>query len=150
MATSRNACSFIGRLGADPEVRYTQNQTPVTNFRIAVNERLGKDNNGNKREITTWVSGVAWRKLAELIGEYSNKGDLISIMGSMRNRSWKDKEGNDRFTTEILTDSVEFLTPKNNGNGGNGGNGVKNAAEEIPPMPDESYLPPVQPGDIPF
>jgi len=145
MVTPRNTCNFIGCLGADPIIRATQSGINVANFRISCNERLSNDEQGNKREITTWVNCVAWRSLADLVQKFVHKGDMISLMGPMRNREWTDKEGVKRYPTEIQAEAVEFIKRKNgNSNGENG------HAEEMPPMPDESYLPPVQPGDIPF
>lgn len=144
-----NNCIFVGRLGADPVLRYTQTGDSVSNFRIAVNEQFGVDGNGNRKEVTTWVNGVAWRRLAEVIAEHCHKGDMIGLQGRMRNRAWTDQDGNERYTTEIVADSIKFLSPKN----GNG-NGKKPAAQgEIPPPPDESQIPQVPqipPDDIPF
>jgi len=141
-----NSCNFIGRLGADVILRNTQAGDPVANFRIAVNENFGVDANGVKKELTTWINGVSWKKLATVMNQYCRKGDMIGLQGRMRNRTWKDAEGADRYTTEIVADSVKFLTPKN-------GNGTAKDAKpqgDAPPPIDESQIPVVTPGDIPF
>ncbi len=139
-----NSCNFIGRLGADIILRNTQAGDPVANFRIAVNENFGNDANGNKKEVTTWINGVAWKKLATVMNQYCRKGDMIGLQGRMRNRTWKDNEGTDRYTTEIVADSIKFLTPKS-------ASAAKEAKpqETIPPV-DEGQIPQVAPGDIPF
>ena len=136
-----NSCTFIGRLGGDPIIRQTKTGDSVANFRIAVNERFGFNDDGSPKEITTWVNGVAWRKLGEIVGKFCGKGDMISLQGRMRNQVWKDNDGNDRYSTNIEADSIKFLTPKNgNGNGG----GSKPQGNELPPIPE------IADDDIPF
>jgi single-strand DNA-binding protein len=111
-----NKVILIGNLGADPEMRHTQNGIPVTTFRIATSERWkGKD--GQMQEQTEWHSIVAWDKLAETCGEYLHKGSKVYIEGRLQTRKWQDKDGHDRWTTEIVARDMKMLTPK----GGSGG-----------------------------
>lgn len=108
MAGSVNKVILIGRLGADPEIRYTQNGVPVANLRLATNESwTNKD--GQKEERTEWHRVVAWSKLAELSGQYLSKGRQIYVEGRLQTRSWDDKEGNKRYTTEIVATGIQFL-----------------------------------------
>ena len=106
-----NHCSFIGRLGRDPETRYTQAGDAVCNFSVAVDESYkGKD--GQKVDKTEWVNCVAWRKLGEICGQYLTKGSLVAVSGKMQTRKWQDSNGQDRYTTEILLDEMRMLGSK--------------------------------------
>ena len=106
-----NNCRFIGRLGRDPETRYTASGDAVTNFSIAVDESYkGKD--GSKVDKTEWVSCVAWRKLGEICGQYLKKGTLVAVSGKMQTRKWQDQNGQDRYTTEILLEEMKMLSSK--------------------------------------
>ncbi len=105
---SVNKVILVGRLGADPEVRYTGSGTPVAHFRMATNETwTGKD--GNKEERTEWHRIVAWGKLGEICGEYLGKGRQVFVEGKLRTNSWETKEGEKRYTTEITAANVVFL-----------------------------------------
>jgi single-strand DNA-binding protein len=115
---SLNKCMFIGRLGRDPEVKYTQDGTPVTNFSIAVSEKWTK--NGEKHENTTWVNIVAWNKLADLCKQYLAKGREVFIEGKLSIRPWEDKDGNKRTTTEVVASNVVFLGGKQEKPAGDG------------------------------
>jgi len=106
-----NKVILIGNLGADAELRYTPNGTAVANFRVATTE-VWKDKDGNLQERTEWHRVVAWRKLAEVAGEWFKKGQQVYIEGRLRTRSWEDKDGNKRFTTEIYADNVQMLGRK--------------------------------------
>lgn len=103
-----NKAMVIGNLGADPEVRYTQSGTPVATFSVATTERW-KDKDGNPQEHTEWHRIVAWRRLAEICGEYLKKGSKVYVEGKMQTRKWQDQNGNDRYTTEIIASSLEML-----------------------------------------
>jgi len=109
-----NRVILIGRLGADPEVRYTQDGTMITNLRIATNE-YRKDKSGERVDRTEWHRVVAFGKLAEICGSYLSKGRLVYIEGSLRTRQWEDKEGNKRATTEILANNMQMLESKGGG-----------------------------------
>jgi len=117
-----NKVILIGRLGADPEVRYTQEGMMVTNLRLATNE-YRKDKSGERVDRTEWHRVVAFGKLAEICGNYLSKGRLVYIEGSLRTRQWEDKEGNKRSTTEIMANNMQMLESKGGGReeGGTGG-----------------------------
>jgi single-strand DNA-binding protein len=118
-----NKVILIGRLGADPEVRYTQEGMMVTNLRVATNE-YRKDKSGERVDRTEWHRVVAFGKLAEICGNYLSKGRLVFIEGSLRTRQWEDKEGNKRSTTEIMANNMQMLESKGGGvreEGGAGG-----------------------------
>ena len=106
-----NKAILIGRLGAEPEVRYTQDGTMVTNFRLATNERW-KDKSGEKAERTEWHRIVTFGRLAEICGNYLSKGSLVYIEGRVQTRSWEDKDGVKRYTTEIVALNMQMLEAK--------------------------------------
>ncbi|MBA2849332.1 single-stranded DNA-binding protein [Thermosulfuriphilus ammonigenes] len=105
---SVNKVILIGHLGADPEIRYTADGTPVATFRLATNETwTGK--NGQREERTEWHRIVAFGKLAEICGEYLSKGRQVYIEGRLQTRSWEDREGVKRYTTEIVATAMQML-----------------------------------------
>lgn len=103
-----NKVILLGRLGADPEIRYTSNGTAVANFRIATSERW-KNQDGEKEERTEWHRIVAFGKLGEICGEYLAKGKQIYIEGRLQTRTWEDKDKNQRTTTEIIATVMQML-----------------------------------------
>ena len=107
-----NQCNFIGRLGADPEIRYMPNGDPVANFSIAVGEKWTDKQTGEAKENTEWVRIVAFRKLAEIIAEYLQKGSQVFISGKLKTRKWTDNNGIERYTTEIIADQMQMLGSK--------------------------------------
>jgi len=121
-----NRIILIGRLVADPEIRFTQTGVSVANFRIAV-DRNFKSATGEKE--TDFINIVAWRKLAELVGEYVKKGRLIAVEGSLHQRSYQTREGENRTTYEVQADNVQFLD-----RGGRGG-------ADVPPPPTDAEAP---------
>ncbi|HEU4603294.1 MAG TPA: single-stranded DNA-binding protein [Steroidobacteraceae bacterium] len=112
MSNDLNKCLFIGRLGADPDVRYMPNGKAVANFRIAVGSSWKDKQTGDKKEQTEWVSIVAFDKLGEICAKHLRKGSQVFIEGAMRTRKWADKEGKDRYTTEIIAQSMQMLGGK--------------------------------------
>jgi len=108
MSNDLNLCQFIGRLGKDPETSATPSGTTVTKVSIAVGEQW-KDKAGQKKESTTWVSVVAFGKLAEIMGQYLKKGSKVYLSGKMSTRKWQDKSGQDRYTTEIIAGDMQML-----------------------------------------
>ncbi|MFW8601674.1 single-stranded DNA-binding protein [Desulfobacterota bacterium M19] len=132
-----NKVILIGNLGADPEVRYTQSGAAVANFNIATTEVWVKD--GTKEERTEWHRIVAFGRLGEICGEYLSKGSKVYIEGKIQTRQWDDKDGNKRYTTEIIAREMKMLSPKNQG--GQGGN----YSQEEPPLAE-----PVMGDDVPF
>lgn len=113
--SSLNKAMLIGRLGADPEVRYTQSNTAVATLSIATSERF-KDSNGEFQERTEWHRVVAWSRLAEICQQYLKKGSQVYIEGPIQTRSWEDKDGQKKYTTEIKALQMIMLDSK----GGNG------------------------------
>jgi single-strand DNA-binding protein len=140
--------SLIGNLGKDPEVRFTAGGTAVANLRVACTERAkGKD--GNWEDRTEWVSLVCFGKTAENAGQYLNKGRQIFAEGRLQTREWNDKEGNKRYSTEIIANQLLFL------GGGREEGGARGAGPARPAVrgpseasPDEP--PPLGDDDIPF
>jgi len=103
-----NQCNFIGRLGQAPEQRFTASGTPVTNFSIATSEKY-KDQNGQVQEKTEWINVVAWKQLAEICAQYLEKGKLVFVSGKLQTRKWQDKNGQDRYSTEIIAQTMKML-----------------------------------------
>ena len=108
MAGSINKVILIGRLGSDPEIRYTSNGGAVANFSLATNENW-TDKSGQKQERTEWHRIVVWGKLGELCGQYLTKGRQAFVEGRLQTRDWTDKEGHKRYTTEIVAQNIQFL-----------------------------------------
>jgi single-strand DNA-binding protein len=111
MSASINKVILIGRLGKDPEVKYTNSGTPVAKFSLATDE-VFKDRAGEQQRRTEWHNIVAWNKLAEICGEYLTKGKQVYIEGSIRSRQWEDQSGNKRTTTEIIARDMKMLGSK--------------------------------------
>src|SRR3989337_536738 len=103
-----NKVILVGNLGADPELRYAPSGMAIANFRIATTETW-KDKNGAKQDKTEWHRIVAFGKLAEICGEYLNKGKQIYVEGKIQTRQWEDKDGNKRYTTEIVANNLQML-----------------------------------------
>lgn len=113
---SVNKAILIGRLGKDPETRYMTSGEAVTNVTLATSETY-KDKNGEKQERTEWHNLVFYRRLAEIAGEYLKKGSQIYVEGRIQTRKWQDKEGRDRYTTEIVVNEMQMLGSKGSGAG---------------------------------
>lgn len=133
-----NKVILIGRLGADPEIRYTPSGAEVATFRMATTETW-TNKNGEKEERTDWHRVVAWRGLAKICGEYLNKGKLVYIEGKIRTRSWEDREGNKKYITEIEATEMRML--------GGAGEASRRTKE---PEAENSPPPPKGEEDIPF
>ena len=130
-----NKVILVGNLGRDPEMRYTANQTAVANMSIATSERR-KDQSGNWTSHTEWHRVVSFGKLADFCGNYLKKGRQVYIEGKIRTNKWQDKEGKDRYTTEILADAIKFVGNKDMGSSAGdsyGGNASNNAMESLTP-----------------
>jgi single-strand DNA-binding protein len=111
MSKDLNKIMITGHLGADPEMRFTPQGTPVTTFRVAAG-RTWKDAGGAQHSETEWFRVVAWNKLAEVCNEYLQKGDRVYIEGRVQTRTWQDKDGQDRATTEIVASDMIMLASK--------------------------------------
>ena len=136
MMAGVNKAILLGRLGADPEIRYTSNGTAVANFRIATSEKWTNPN-GEKEERTEWHRIVAFGKLGEICGEYLAKGKQVYIEGRLQTRTWEDRDKNQRTTTEIIATVMQML--------GSPGGG-KAPDKEEPSYAEE----PAKDEDIPF
>jgi len=141
-----NKVILLGNVGKDPEVRHMDNNLVVAQFTLATNERWIKD--GNKTEHTEWHNIVMWRGLAEIAEKFVRKGTTLYIEGRLRHRSYDDKDGIKRYTTEIFADVMKLIGPRPEG--------VQHAAPQQS-APQASYLPPVEttdlesvPDDLPF
>ena len=110
-----NRVMLIGRLTAKPELRYTASNVPFARFTLAVNRTFS---NGNGERETDFLNIIIWRKQAENVCNYLNKGSLVSVEGRIQTGSYDDKDGNKRYTTDIVADSVQFLESKGQSRGG--------------------------------
>lgn len=140
MARGVNKVIIIGNLGADPEVRYLPSGSPVTNIRVATSDGWKDKQTGETQERTEWHRIVFFNRLAEIASEYLRKGSKVYIEGSLRTNKWQDQSGNERYTTEIIANSMQMLDAK----GGGAATGATNsapsfAAESVPmSMPEMS------------
>ena len=106
-----NKVTLIGNLGQDPETRYAQNGNAICNLSVATSESW-KDQQGQPQEKTEWHRIVLYRKLAEIAGQYLTKGSKVYVEGKLQTRKWQDQAGNDRYTTEIVANDMQFLDSK--------------------------------------
>ena len=159
MARGINKVILVGNLGKDPETRYMPNGKAVTNFSIATSESWKDKQTGEQREQTEWHNIVMYDRLAEIAAEYLRKGSQVYVEGKLRTRKWQDKEGRDRYTTEINANEMQMLggragagggtesrgePRKASGGGGGGGGGAERAPASRPPESDSFD------DDIPF
>ncbi|HEY6895804.1 MAG TPA: single-stranded DNA-binding protein [Rhodocyclaceae bacterium] len=112
---SVNKVILVGNLGADPETRYTPNGDQVTNCRIATTDSWKDKATGERREATEWHRVVFFGKLAEIAGQYLKKGSQVYVEGRLRTRKWQDKDGQERYTTEISADAMQMLGRREGG-----------------------------------
>lgn len=123
-----------GRLTAEPELKTTQSGVSMTSFTVAVNRRTGKD----KQPETDFPSVVAWRKAAELVCRYFHKGSSICLVGSVQTRKWQDKDGGNRYATEIIADEILFVDSKSDSQDTDAGTYVPDAYTNTPQMEEVS------------
>ena len=123
MARGINKVILVGNLGADPDTRYMPSGKAVTNIRIATSESWKDKQTGDQQERTEWHSIVLYDKLGEIAAEYLRKGSQVYIEGALRTRKWQDKEGKDRYTTEIIARDMQMLGGRGGAGGGGGGGG---------------------------
>ena len=121
MARGVNKVILIGNLGRDPEVRYSPNGGAIANITLATSEAWKDKNTGEQVEKTEWHRVVFFRRLAEIAGEYLKKGSKVYIEGKLQTRKWQDKDGNDRYTTEVVANEMQML-------GSRGGSGFQSDA----------------------
>ena len=118
---SVNKVILIGNLGRDPETRYTADGAAVTNITIATSDRWKDKATGEMKEATEWHKVAFFGRLAEIAGEYLKKGRPVYVEGKLRTRKWQDKEGQDRYTTEVIADNMQMLGSREGMGGGSGG-----------------------------
>lgn len=121
MARGINKVILIGNLGADPETRAMPSGMTVANIRVATSESWKDKQSGESKERTEWHNVAMFGRLGEIAGEYLKKGSKVYIEGSLRTRKWQDKQGNDRYTTEIIANEMQMLDSRGGGMGGGGG-----------------------------
>ncbi len=121
MARGVNKVILIGHLGADPETRAMPSGSSVANLRIATTESWRDKQSGEQQERTEWHRVALFGRLAEVAGEYLRKGSQVYIEGSLRTRKWQDKQGNERYSTEIVANDMQMLGGRGGGGGGSGG-----------------------------
>ena len=119
MARGVNKVILIGNVGGDPETRYMPNGNAVTNITLATTDSWKDKQTGQLQERTEWHRVVLFGKVAEIAGEYLRKGSKVYIEGRLQTRKWQDKDGQDRYTTEIVANDMQMLDGR--GEGGNGG-----------------------------
>ena len=145
-----NTVMLLGRLGADPDVRYTNSGTPVAKLSLATVDSVKSGDNYEDR--TEWHKVVVWGKQAEFLGQYAEKGKLLYVRGSLRTSKWEDNSGSTRYTTEVIAQEVQLVGGKSNGDepskasgsppkqGGSGGGGGKKQAPKSSGGFDDSML----------
>ena len=147
MARGVNKVILIGNLGQDPETKSLPSGSAVTNITVATTENWKDKQTGEKKEATEWHKVVFFDRLAEIAGQYLKKGSKVYIEGSLRTRKWQDKNGNDRYTTEVRATEMQMLDSK--GGGGGGGSYERSSGEAARPAPataEKSF----EDDDIPF
>jgi single-strand DNA-binding protein len=126
-----NKVILVGNLGNDPEIRYTQAGAAITNISVATSETWKDKQTGQPQERTEWHRVVFFNRLAEIAGEYLRKGSKVYLEGGLRTRKWQDKEGQDRYTTEIVGNEMQMLDSRGAGQGG--GNPMQDDTHEPAP-----------------
>lgn len=126
---SVNKVTIIGNLGKDPELKFMPNGDAVCNFSVATTDTW-KDKDGAKQERTEWHNIVMYRKIAEIAGEYLKQGSSVYLEGRLQTRKWQTKEGQDRYTTEIVADSMQMLGKKSDSEQGNGNESQQKHSEQ--------------------
>ena len=142
MARGVNKVIIVGNLGGDPETRYMPSGSAVTNFTVATNESWKDKQTGEQKERTEWHRVAMFNRLAEIAAEYLRKGSSVYVEGKLRTRKWQGKDGQDRYTTEIIADEMQMLGGRGGSGGGDfggggseGGAGGKQGGGSAPPQP---------------
>ena len=155
MARGINKVILVGNLGQDPETRYMPSGGAVTNITLATNESWKDKQTGEQKDRTEWHKVAMFNRLAEIAAEYLRKGSQVYVEGKLRTRKWQDRDGNDRYTTEVIADEMQMLGGRGGGggsfssgggsNGGSGGgsNAPSGGGKSAPPADDFD-------DDIPF
>jgi single-strand DNA-binding protein len=149
MARGVNKVIIVGNLGKDPETRYMPSGSAVTNLRVATTEAWKDKQSGEQQERTEWHAVAMFGRLAEIAAEYLRKGSQVYIEGKLRTRKWQDKEGKDRYTTEIVADEMQMLGSK--GGGASAGAPAAGGGQRAAAVNDSASGPPGDfDDDIPF
>ena len=146
MARGVNKVILVGNLGADPETRYTAGGSAVTNVRLATTDAWKDKQSGEQKDRTEWHKVVMFDRLAEIAAEYLRKGSQVYIEGKLQTRKWQDRDGNDRWTTEIRANEMQML----GGRGGSGGGSAPMSEDSGPSSPPPQAGPDDFDDDIPF
>jgi single-strand DNA-binding protein len=141
MARGVNKVILVGTLGADPETRSMPSGMSVTNIRIATNESWKDKASGAQQERTEWHNIALFGRLGEIGAEYLRKGSQVYVEGKLRTRKWQDKQGNDRYTTEIIGDNMQMLGGRAGGGGGSGPSERGGGSSAPPPRDDYDQSP---------
>lgn len=150
MSGSVNKVILVGNLGKDPEIRHLENGATVANFSIATSENYKDRKTGEKVSQTEWHNIVAWRGLAEIAEKYLKKGQKVYIEGKLKTRSWQDQDGNNRYSTEVITDNLTMLgSAIQNENTSNLSDGQTNKASENK-ISENEFSAPNDEDDLPF
>ena len=150
MSGSVNKVILVGNLGKDPEVRHLENGAAVANFSIATSETYKDRKTGEKVSQTEWHNIVAWRGLAEIAERYLKKGHKVYIEGKLKTRSWQDQDGNNRYSTEVITDNLTMLGSANlNDSKSNFGEQQINKIE-LKKSSEKEFSAPGEDDDLPF
>ncbi len=147
MARGINKVILVGNLGQDPETRYMPSGGAVTNFTVATNESWKDKQTGEQKDRTEWHRVAMFGRLAEIAAEYLRKGSQVYVEGKLRTRKWQDRDGNDRYTTEVIADEMQMLGGRGGGGGGMSAGGDPGPGSAPPPRqsgPDDFD------DDIPF
>ncbi len=150
MARGVNKVILIGNLGKDPEVRYMPSGGAVANITIATSENWKDKQTGERQERTEWHNVVFFNRLAEIAGEYLRKGSKVYVEGSLRTRKWQDKNGMDRYTTEIVASEMQMLDSRGGEGGGFGGGQQPAAASQQRPAAAAPQPAEAAAADMPF
>jgi len=126
-----NKVILVGNLGQDPEVRHLENGSVVGKFSVATSEKY-KDKSGETKTITEWHNVVVWRRLAEIAEKYLTKGKQVYVEGKLTHRKWQDKDGNDRYSTEVVASSFQMLGSRESSGNSGYGNNFPSAGDEMP------------------
>lgn len=135
-----NKVIILGNLGKDPESKHTANGTSVSNFSVATSETWKDKSTGERKEATEWHRVVAFGRTAEVVNEYLTKGSKVFVEGKIQTRKWQDKEGNDRYTTEILANNIKMI----------GGKSESGSQQAQPPQQAPQQAPDFLDDDVPF
>ena len=150
MSGSVNKVILVGNLGKDPEIRHLENGATVANFSIATSENYKDRKTGEKVSQTEWHNIVAWRGLAEIAEKYLKKGQKVYIEGKLKTRTWQDQDGNNRYSTEVITDNLTMLGSGNQNESKN--NFVDNSANQVSENKnsEKEFSAPSDEDDLPF